>query len=219
MTMPYQSHYQMAWRPESYWGIDERNRHIGASVKGELRRQVAKELAERGILDPVISQESLAQGERDAAGRVHPWFMGGEYLPDSLPSEVEIARVTLNSTLLDVISVRARRAGKRIAYRIVDEYEDLTGDYQVVPKTSSRPLTLAQLVRMIDRAQEYGLVGTARYFNYYWGDADPEQLYDFATVSSEFYDELGRWYDEANQEWLAAEQNRLREGRDWEEEA
>jgi len=28
---------------------------------------------------------------------------------------------------------------------------------------------------MIDRAQEYGLVGTVRYFNYYWGDADSEQ--------------------------------------------
>ncbi len=217
--MPNQNNYHMDFRPLSYWGIDERNRHLGASVKGELRRQVAKELAARGILDPVISQESLALEERDAAGRVHPWFMGGEYLPDSLPSEVEIARVTLNSTLLDVISVRARRTGKRIAYRIVDEHEDLTDDYRVVPKTSSRPLTFAQLVRMIDRAQEYGLVGTARYFNYYWGDADPEQLYDFATVSSEFYDELGSWYHEANEQWLAEEQARLRERYDQEEEA
>ena len=44
--------------------------------------------------------------------------MGGEYLPDLLPNEVEIARVVLKSTTMDVQSIRARRTKHRIIYRI-----------------------------------------------------------------------------------------------------
>ena len=51
-------------------------------------------------------------------------FMGGEYLPDYLPEEVEIARVAMESTTADVISIRAfMEADNLIHYRVVDEYE------------------------------------------------------------------------------------------------
>jgi len=39
---------------------------------------------------------------------IHPSFMGGEYLPDYRRDEIEIARIELESTTSDVISVRAR---------------------------------------------------------------------------------------------------------------
>ena len=49
--------------------------------------------------------------------------MGGEYLPDSEAGEVEIVRFELESTMADVISLRARLADGKIHYRLVDEYE------------------------------------------------------------------------------------------------
>lgn len=201
--MPDPRNYDMDFCPRSYWGFDELNTHIGACIKGELRRCVAKELAEEWIIDPVISIDGLSEEERSAAGRVHPSFMGGEYLPDLFPSEVEIARVTLQSTTMDVISIRARRTKQRIIYRIVDEYFDNPlFEYLLIQRSSVKPLKLKQLIKIIDNAQERGLDGEARYWNYAYGDADPETLYDFATITSEYYPELAKWYDNANEEWL-----------------
>jgi hypothetical protein len=54
--------------------------------------------------------------------------MGGEYLPNLMPNEVEIARVTMTSTTMDVISIRARHTKHKIIYRIVDEYMEPDDD-------------------------------------------------------------------------------------------
>lgn len=141
--------------------------------------------------------------------RDNPMFMGGEYLPDQYPNEVEIARVTMKSTTMDVISIRARRTTQRIFYRIVDEYYDENDgkgmfQYHLLQKTSTRPLTMRQLISVIDNAQENGgLIGHARQMNYK-ETADDEELFNFATISSEFYPELSTWYDQANEEWLDA---------------
>ena len=44
---------------------------------------------------------------------------------------------------MDVIAIRARRLKHRIAYRFVDEYENVIAkNYEMQPKTSTRPLTL-----------------------------------------------------------------------------
>ena len=66
---------------------------------------------------------SLDDESRQRLGHVHPHFIGGEYLPSYGRQEVEIARIELASTTSDVISLRARPAGSRIRYRIVDEYK------------------------------------------------------------------------------------------------
>jgi hypothetical protein len=50
--------------------------------------------------------------------------MGGEYLPTLRKAEVEIARIALDSTTADQISIRTRRLARRIGYRIVDEYPE-----------------------------------------------------------------------------------------------
>ncbi len=105
-----------------------------------------------GFVHQDILKPSLDNEERAAVGAIHPWFMGGEYLPDFLRSEVEIGRVTMKSTTMDVISIRARPLRRRISYRIVDEYGDLWEDdhYVMRPKTSKSPLRLNQLIAAID---------------------------------------------------------------------
>jgi hypothetical protein len=73
-----------------------RRTHVIAAIKGERRRL--------------------------ALGRLHPSFMGGEYLPDRRDTEVEIARINIDSTTSDVTSVYAKAGKDRIRYRVVDEY-------------------------------------------------------------------------------------------------
>jgi len=186
--MPNPNNYTMDYRPRSYWESEDSASHLILTVKGELRRQVAQELANEGVLDPVISAESLTDENRDAVGAVHPWLMGGEFLSDLLPQEVEIARIILKSTTMDVISIRARRVGKRISYRIVDEYyEEGLFEYHLSRKSSTRPLTMKQLIELIDNAQERGgLMAAAREWNYEASEGDAEEYYNFASISSEF---------------------------------
>ena len=58
-------------------------------------------------LDPTLLADRLEPEDRDGLGRIHPSFMGGEYLPRYEGSEAEIARIELASTTSDVISVGA----------------------------------------------------------------------------------------------------------------
>jgi len=66
---------------------------------------------------------SLDDESRRSLGQIHPTFMGGEYLPNYRRQEVAIARIELESTTSDVISLRATSAGALIKYSLVDEYE------------------------------------------------------------------------------------------------
>lgn len=150
----------------SYWGPQDIQTHFDSRIKGELRRRSAKAELKSGEISTEILSESLSDEIRDMRGAIHPWFMGGEYLPDTYSNEVEIARVTLKSTTMDVISIRARRTKHRIVYKIVDEYPEYGFDYTKIKKTSIKPLTLGQLISFMDSAQEGGLVGGARELNY-----------------------------------------------------
>ena len=76
------NYFNLDYKPESYWPLPVGSNKVSVKVKGELRRQAAKNLAAESIHDLVISSEKLYEGQLEAAGRVHPMFMGGEYLPD-----------------------------------------------------------------------------------------------------------------------------------------
>ena len=49
--------------------------------------------------------------------------MGGNYLPERQPGEVEIGRINIKSTTYDVTSVYAGRSNGKIRIRVVDEYD------------------------------------------------------------------------------------------------
>ena len=170
-------------------------------------------MAEQGLANAQDLQGSLTENERAVFTSVHPWLMGGEYLPDALTNEVEIARIVMKSVTMDVVSIRARRTKHRIVYRIVDEYTDEEREYKfkVSPKTSLRPLKLRQLIAMIDGAAENGLVGHARAVLNDQGYGAPKDIWNFETAASTFYPQLAIWYDECNAEWLKAAP------KDWEE--
>jgi uncharacterized protein len=104
-------------------------------------------MIDEGRLDEIpefLQRSSLTETERTILGRIHPAFMGGEYLPSMEKNEVEIAGIEISSTTSDVTSVFARRAGERIRYRVVDEYDgDTLSDN--IECSSDRPLTLGEL--------------------------------------------------------------------------
>jgi hypothetical protein len=129
---------------------------------------------------------------------------GANYLPDYDTGEVEIACLHFESTTGDKISVRARPAGKKICYRIVDEYGK---DFTIQSSRSEQPLTLRELVALIDSADVDGdgATGLTSYFrNLNFDedeDEDPEDFVDFVTVTSDFYGQLEDWYEQEAQEW------------------
>jgi hypothetical protein len=201
--MPNVSRFELEYRPASYWGPRPLAKHAGSTVKGELRRRSAIDKAQQALADAEDLKGSLTEKERAVFTSVHPWLMGGEYLPDALTNEVEIARIVMRSVMMDVVSIRARRTKHRIVYSIVDEYTDEEREYiyKVSPKTSIRPLRLRQLIAMIDGAAKNGLVGHARAVHHEHGSA-PQDTWDFETAVSTFYPQLAAWYDECNAEWL-----------------
>lgn len=212
----------LAFRPESYWDLADPVGSIVQNITGENRRRMARDFvtghtpAELGDIDDSLLADSLGQDARLRLGAIHPSFLGGEFLPSCLPGEVEIARLVFDSTTRDVVSVRARRGRKsgRFRYRIVDEYDTR---WEIRPASSRLPLTLGQLIRLIDSADgmppaEPGKPFLQAIWDWQLEFQEPEACVEFVTVESEVYPELGDWYAMKGEEWLAAVRGREEAG-------
>jgi hypothetical protein len=198
------------FRPESFWDAPlDPLAAILRNVKGRNRRQMIRDYYAAGKLDQLsdeLLRDSLSDEARISLGKIHPTFMGGEYLPDYGRQEVEIARIALASTTSDVISLRARPSGSRIKYRVVDEYAT---EFQLPQQTSRRPFSLRQLIRFSilwsTRKTDASWKGFGFVLSYNEGNldcgTDLETLQDFTSVSSDFYPELGSHYREAIEDW------------------
>jgi len=199
------------YRPNSYWIAPDPRSVIKNQVKGTARRDLIDRSLEDGSLEDIpdeLLEDTLNENVRRATGSLHPKMMGGEYLPDYLPDEVEIARICLSSTTYDVISVRARRSGKKIAYRVVDEYWDEGTTFILKRQESDFPLSLAGLIDLIDTTQQdrageklekLGLTTVFRELNL---ESLPENLVSFVSVESEFYPALGDHYRREAMAWF-----------------
>jgi len=180
--MPDPKKYNLDYRPEDYF-------HEDIDKNAELIS---------GVATDDIDQAALT--------RHPPMFFGGCCLPGLSDNEVEIARVRLESTTFDIISVRARLQNGKIHYSVADEYEGQT-EYTCNPEVSDQPLTMAELIDLMENTDvdlEYsGLVlGMIQHNLECPGDA--EQWVHFANVTSDIYPQLGEWYFEATEEWYEA---------------
>ena len=131
--------------------------------------------------------------------------MGGEYLPEFKVGEEEIVRIQLESTTADVISVRARPVSGGIAWRVVDEYPE-DGEYTIAPEVSVSPLTLAELIDLLDGATytggdlEGGLALGWNNNSLDGGETAPE-LRNFTSLESDLYPELSAHYERVFDDW------------------
>lgn len=206
----------LEFRPRSYWADQDPIEAIVQNIKGQNRREMARDFIAGdmpksfGEIDDSLIEDTLSADARVSLGHIHPSFMGGEYLPDYGRGEVEIARVVLESSTQDVYSFRARRsrAGARIRYRLVDEYE---AEFTLTPASSARPLSLGQLIALIDSAEsdELDTMGWPFVEGFAaWqieGGESPEDAAAFASVESSVYPQLGEYYAERMSQWAAAQ--------------
>jgi hypothetical protein len=187
----------LSFRPDSYWATNS----ALLNVKGEIRRREIQQAIEDGRLDEIpeaIQGTTLPGDVLDIAGKMDPQFMGGEYLPDYKKNEVEIARVALDSTTCDVTSVRARKSGDRIRYRVLDEYET---EYCLHRQTSVRPLTLGQLIDLMESSTDGPNTGLVKP-HWPYQEGPPEEAVAFTTVSSVYYPQLADWYEQEADKWV-----------------
>ena len=215
MRRPRGRSIDLQFRPASYWDHGDPVTAIASGIKGQNRRDMVRDFvtgrmpAELGDIHPDLVANTLDDATRKDLGAAHPSWMGGEYLPDYLPGEVEIARIVLASATQDVISIRARRRrrGCRILYRIVDEYHETGREpWGCRPASSAFPLTLGRLIGLIDGAQGPDFDSVDGTFTDYLRDmqemADPEDLARFVTVESDFYRSISGFYEGKSRDWL-----------------
>lgn len=207
--------FDLDFRPKSYWDFEDPLQAILANIKGSRRREMIRDVLTAdgprgealrevlGGLDPALYEESIDADFTSKLTSIHgPTWLGGEYLPNCAPRETEIARVTLESSTQDVYSVRARSGKRRIYYSIVDEYQS---EWRLERKSSVRPLTMRQLIHLIDTAtfddNEWDdLTIAIREFNDF---DDFEAGADFVVVSSEIYPQLEAYYTRKGSSWAA----------------
>ena len=208
--------FNLAFRPDSYWDPADAETAILAGVTGELRRQMVRDFV-RGEAPAALGEigdhylaDTLSEADRISLGRVHPHFMGGEYLPPFLHGEVVIARIVLQSVTMDVYSIRARRRRGLIRYRMVDEYGT---DFELERKFSVAPLTLRQLIHLVDTASclDYTNIPIAVREMNLEGGAEIDSMESFVSVNSLFYPELERYYDQQAHEWAEEKRREMAE--------
>ena len=186
------------FRPASYFWPITRETHLICSIKGERRRELVRDALEQGLtpLEARYAAPALDDADRAALERLHPSFMGGEYLPDRRETEAEIARICVQSVTCDVVCVYARPVGERLHYRVVDEYGGETLEGRCT-RTSLRPLKLREVVRF--------LMGAWNIFDVLQrNDYDLNRMHDFVRPTSAFYPNFDRatwleiegWYAE-----------------------
>ncbi|NLD05267.1 MAG: hypothetical protein GX672_05150 [Synergistaceae bacterium] len=171
-----------SYRPESYFEPLPMETSIINRINGTVRRRIVRERAGNDLssIPYQLTAEVLDEVGLRAWGRIHPMYMGGEFLPRFMPGEVEIARVCLKSTTYDADSIRARKGANRIRYRYLDEYdgEMTTGK---TSRTSIRPLTLGELLNFMFRANLFFEMLDRNF------PGELEKQLNFFTGESEFY--------------------------------
>jgi len=182
------------YRPRSYFWASDLKVALPSRIAGETRRRMVRAMVERGRSVPDgLDAAVLNEATRAAWGRIHPSYMGGEYLPPLREGEVEIARISLESVTADQISIRARRMGQRIGYCVVDEYPD-DATYLCRPASSVSPLPLRGLIALMETASDDGSIILPILAMNARGASTLAELLAFITVTSDFYAELGPYY-------------------------
>jgi hypothetical protein len=175
----------LSFRPLNYFWAHDLGVRTATEIQGTQRKALYEQSLREGepmpqaLLDPVLPEHL-----RQALGRIHPHYMGGEYLGRARNGEVVIARMTIRSTTADTYAIYARRSGSRLVYRAVDEYEGSSLGVKT-KRSSARPLALGQLVRF---AMEAWAVRECLEGNFADDGYPRDECQDFLMdLSSDFY--------------------------------
>ena len=194
--------FDLGFRPECYWDVPER---MLANVKGEWRRELIRDAITAGSLDDVPTELFADEVPREVYEEVHPKdARAGELLPDCRREEVEIARIVVPMTSNGVVSFRARRDDGGIRYRALDQ---LRNDYVISPDRSTQPLTLGELLDLINTSTKRDIEDPDVLFIDWLTEAAEfmpyvETFVAHVRVNSPYYPDLWDWYYDQIEEWL-----------------
>ena len=202
--------FDMDYRPISYWGLNALTIHLLSSIKSKNKRDSIKDFinkyGENKLINEKFTKNKLHETERETIKKFKKHYYSDEFIPKKNNKlKVEIARLTMKSTLGDYISFVAQQNKENITYTIVDEYES---NFHHTIKSSQRPLTFREIIKLIDEStsdayMDYNNVyGGARQSNYDDNDYDPEEFWDFEIIDSTHYNRLYDWYILQNYIWL-----------------
>ena len=201
--------FDLSYQPQSYWPEELDQEQLLARISGQARREIVRDALARGdiaSIDPILANEELDDNDRRSWGLIDPTLMGGEYLPQLGGDDVEIARISLKSTMADQISIRAARVDGKIHYLVVDEYET---EYELAFTESELPLTLSELIELIDGSRHPesempgGLLTSHWEYMLEWNYALDKAI-DFASIESAWYPELTEYYEQVAIDWSEA---------------
>jgi len=175
----------LEYRPKSYFGPEKLEKYLLSKVKGAVLRRKLKILFDEGRHSELrqLVEVAFSASDRKVLESIHPMHMGGNYLPDTEGGEVEIARISINSTTFDVTSVYARPEDGVIRYRVVDEYEGDTLQ-GVAEARSNEPMPLGEFADYFMTA--WPLIEVLK-MNF---EDDVEAALEFFSADSDFYPEL-----------------------------
>ena len=190
-----------SYRPANYFWAYDRGIRLASNIKGAERKALYERLlreGDSGACDELLTQSSLTIEQRRMANN-HPAFMGGEYLPDCDPNEVEIARITIASTTQDVTCVYARRVSGGIEYRVVDEYEGMTLDDETTHR-ATESLALSELIKVFMTAWDLRMVLDANFVENGYPRSHARGF--IVDASSSFYAQFGDAMDNFVEDWV-----------------
>ena len=116
----------------------------GAMLQAAYRSAVLE--SDHGAAEAILLNSPTNDQERQLLGSLHPSLMGGLYLPDRAHAEVEVARVTIASTTMDVTCIFASPTAERISFRVVDEYQEQASVAEVIVEITSKRLGATAVV-------------------------------------------------------------------------
>jgi hypothetical protein len=109
--------------------------------------------------------------------------MGGEHLPDRRETEVDIARINIDSATSDVTSIYAKAGRDRVRHRVANEYnEDTLSEKRT--RSWKRPLSLGELIKFFLEAWPLKNILEMN-------EPDRQEAQADTRPSSEFYPQFG----------------------------
>ena len=174
------------FRPKSYFRPQKIEQFLLSKVQNAVLRNQLEKLFDKGRHDEavqIIQSELNSSEDLKSLEKIHPMFMGGNYLPDTDEGEIEIARISIMSTTLDVTCVYAKPVQGKIELRVVDEYD---GDTLSFPTeiTIENPMSLGEFTDFFLTA--WPLMDVLE-MNF---ESDVESALGFFSAQSKYYPDL-----------------------------
>lgn len=203
--MPTDVELDWKFRPATYWDPDLA---AIANIKGDIRRACLMDSLAgpdpEDEHDEEFRRVSLSEQELEERRGRRPGSLGGEYLPDYLPDEVEIARITLDPAIRRCVAVRARPVRQQIRYRVVCDHG---ARFVFSPASSDQPLTLEQIAQLLCciRETDQATPLIESHWLRYQQLVETGDAIGAIKVSSLFYPQLTEWYFQEALAWGLAQ--------------